>query len=156
VRVIALGGSGLCAGDYIITGALLILCAILSIGTAFESKIPGVLFVIIGASFLNFYVGMCIPTNQTQNAKGAAGATGLSAMSNVSHQFVTHLFAASLLTTNFGPESSVAIGTMLIYIFSVYFPSGTGFMAGANISGDLKDPAASIPLFVGSLPQIYF
>ncbi len=65
------------------------------------------------------------------------------------------LIAASLLAVNFGPDSTVAVGAMLISIFSVYFPSGTGFMAGANISGDLKDPAASIPLCVGRMSHIY-
>uniref|UniRef100_A0A8C3EPZ1 Solute carrier family 12 member 3 n=1 Tax=Corvus moneduloides TaxID=1196302 RepID=A0A8C3EPZ1_CORMO len=58
------------------------------------------------------------------------------------------IFAQNFVPNWRGPEGS------FFGLFSIFFPSATGILAGANISGDLKDPAVAIPK--GTLMAIFW
>ncbi|CAL1534098.1 unnamed protein product [Lymnaea stagnalis] len=102
-----------------------ILLAIAIIGMNWEARAQVVLLVILTLAILNFFVGLCIPPSPEQMSRGFLGL-------NV-EVFVTNIFA------DYEDDQT------FFSVFSVFFPAATGILAGANISGDLRDASKSIP-----------
>ncbi|MEM9802673.1 MAG: amino acid permease [Planctomycetota bacterium] len=61
-------------------------------------------------------------------------------------------FDRDVFASNLAPSYGPAHG--FFTMFALFFPAATGIMAGANMSGDLKDPAKSIPR--GTIGAIVF
>uniref|UniRef100_A0A914X1N1 Solute carrier family 12 member 2 n=1 Tax=Plectus sambesii TaxID=2011161 RepID=A0A914X1N1_9BILA len=101
-----------------------LLMGIVFIGTGFESKMQMVLLVILTLSLINFVIGTFLPISKDQNLRGITG------------------YSWTTLTANLMPAWR---GESFFSVFGVFFPAATGIMAGANISGDLRDAQSGIP-----------
>ncbi|XP_075365786.1 solute carrier family 12 member 3 isoform X1 [Mycteria americana] len=104
-------------------------------GMEWEAKAQILFFLVILVSFINYLVGTVIPATTEKQAKGF-------------FSYRADIFAQNFVPSWRGPEGS------FFGLFSIFFPSATGILAGANISGDLKDPAVAIPK--GTLMAIFW
>eukprot|EP00968_Pinguiococcus_pyrenoidosus_P005014 scaffold325_cov230-Pinguiococcus_pyrenoidosus.AAC.6 len=113
-------------------------------GAKLEIVLQKLLTVVMVLALLSFFIGVFLLDDESEtNEDGEEeGLTGLS---------------SSTISENFSPDFEDGVTWMTA--FGVFFPAVTGIMAGANISGDLKDPAAAIPkgtlLSIGTSTLIY-
>ncbi|KAG8226577.1 hypothetical protein J437_LFUL007269 [Ladona fulva] len=131
--------------------AVTVMLAICIIGMSWEAKATvhaqmGLLVILVIA-IVDFIIGAFVgPTSEEEVAKGFIGLN------------------STLLVQNFWPNYRESDGVMQSFfsIFAIFFPSATGILAGANISGDLKDPSSAIPkgtllaIFITTVSYIIF
>lgn len=109
---------------------IFLLLLIVVIGMEWEAKAQFGLLVILLAAIADFMVGTFVgPKSDLDKAKGFVG------------------YNATILRINTWDEFRTDKGVPhdFFSVFAIFFPAATGILAGANISGDLKDPSYSIP-----------
>ncbi|XP_013881432.1 solute carrier family 12 member 1 [Austrofundulus limnaeus] len=94
-------------------------------GMEWEAKAQIVLLVILLVAIVNVFVGTAIPATEDKKSKGF-------------FSYQTNIFRE-----NFTP--AFRDGETFFSVFAIFFPAATGILAGANISGDLRDAQAAIP-----------
>uniref|UniRef100_A0A3B3VHR8 Solute carrier family 12 member 10, tandem duplicate 1 n=1 Tax=Poecilia latipinna TaxID=48699 RepID=A0A3B3VHR8_9TELE len=104
-------------------------------GMEWESKTQILFFLVLLVSFANYFVGTVIPPKVDKQAVGIFGYRG-------------DIFVENLTPDWRGSEGS------FFQMFAIFFPAAIGILSGANISGDLKDPATAIPK--GTLMAIFW
>ncbi|KAK5875687.1 hypothetical protein CesoFtcFv8_026739 [Champsocephalus esox] len=114
---------------------LTILLLISFAGMEWESKAQILFFLVLLVSFANYFVGTFIPPGPEKQAQGF-------------FSYHSDIFISNLTPDWRGPEGN------FFQMFAIFFPSTIGILSGANISGDLKDPATAIPK--GTLVAIFW
>ncbi|KFM60478.1 Solute carrier family 12 member 2, partial [Stegodyphus mimosarum] len=104
---------------------VVVILGIAIVGTEWETKAQIILLLILLAAMADFLAGAVLIPNDEQMAKGFLG------------------WNATIFLENVSPHFTEEEG--FFSVFAVFFPAATGILAGANISGDLKDPQTAIP-----------
>ncbi|XP_076232956.1 sodium chloride cotransporter 69 isoform X2 [Calliopsis andreniformis] len=109
---------------------IVLLLVIVIVGLEWEAKAQIGLLVILLVAIADFMIGTFIgPKDDKERAKGFIG------------------YDDELFKENFYPDYRYSEGVEhnFFSVLAIFFPAATGILAGANISGDLKDPQTAIP-----------
>ena len=105
------------------------------------------------ATIVNLLVFICVFIGAGWTIKLQYGILAILLLSIVSFAIgAVGSFEPEVLSANLG--TGFLEGQSFFTMFALFFPAATGIMAGANMSGDLRDPAKSIPR--GTLASIAF
>ncbi|XP_057664509.1 bumetanide-sensitive sodium-(potassium)-chloride cotransporter isoform X1 [Diorhabda carinulata] len=109
---------------------IIILTTIVVFGMEWEAKAQFALLVVLIIALLDYFIGSIIgPQSLESKAKGFLGFNATLGYNNLFSDY----------------RWSEGMSQNFFSVFAIFFPAATGILAGANISGDLKDPQSSIP-----------
>ena len=95
------------------------------------------------------FVTLCSDFEKPNSVGLKLGIPGMSSSVPITNNYKANYLNVDEFTPGEkGVEGTEVLGkefTSLLVLMGIYFPSVTGIMAGANRSGDLKDPSKSIP-----------
>ena len=108
----------------------------------FLFQVQIVLLVLLIVSQFDFIIGSFLPDDlsETADERGAKGFLGWSH----AKELINKNWDEDYHPLTFKKETEADTPSFFT-VFGVFFPAVTGIVAGANLSGDLKDPATAIP-----------
>eukprot|EP00494_Astrolonche_serrata_P034084 UN34353 len=107
------------------------------VGIGWVIKLQLMLLALLTASIITFFVGCFTNENESEGIVGMSGWTN----GNFADNLMPDYREFQKIDYNF------------FTTFGIFFPAVTGIMAGANISGDLRNPSENIPK--GTLWAVY-
>ena len=105
--------------------SLVAILALAIVGMEWVTRVQKLLLVLLVASQVDFIIGTFLPPTETQIAKGFVGYSSEVISENLWSDYRP------------GPDGAQQ---SFFTVFAVFFPAVTGIVAGANLSGDLRDP----------------
>ncbi|CAG0881632.1 unnamed protein product [Darwinula stevensoni] len=110
---------------------IIVIIGIAFVGMDWVTRTQVILLVVLVASQVDFIVGSFLEPSDEARAKGFVGYSAEVAKRN--------------LYSKYGPSGISPKDQDYFSVFAVFFPAVTGIVAGANLSGDLKNPSSAIP-----------